>query len=793
MVDFPHEFEFDVLLRDGGVVHFRPIRPEDATLEHEFILRVGPQSMYQRFFRAKKDLSPEELRYFTTVDYDDRMALIALDGDRMVAVGRYDVTSTDGPASGRVAEVAFLVEDAYQGRGIGALLLQHLTVYARLRGVTAFEAFVLADNFGMMRLFRSSGYRVERSLDEDVYRVEFPTEYSTEARAADWEHERRSVTASLIPLFFPRRVAVIGAEQTETVAGGRLLRNLVFGSYTGIVFPVNPARGFVHSIKSYQSVMDVPDDIDLAFVAVSPEESVDAVTAAGKRGAKAVVVTGWSNEDRTAWEQTLLRAARRAGMRMLGPDSAGIVVTNAKVSLFGHTGVAGVPAGPVAVATQGGALAVAMLADATRLSSGISSFVSLGDAGDITANDLLIYWEGDPDTSVIALYVESFGNPRRFGRLARRVGRTKPIVAIKGGRIGIDPGADAEHREAAVEALFRASGVIRAETMTELFDVVQLLAMQPLPGGRRVAVVADAAGPASLTAGALEANGLVLPATITLGDRTVANPIITTNLTGTANEVTRSAEVDAVVIVDVPQIGVDREPATLAGDRVIPVLTVRMGQDVADERLPVYRYPEPASRALAAVVRYAEWRNRPEGDFPEFPDVDRPGAADSVRRALNRLGVEGGPLEPVEVRDLLDRYRIGQGEPSGDGVEVAVSMTEDAVFGPLIVFRMSGPMGELSGDRSFRINPLRELDAVQMIDEVRSASLLASDAARALLADLILRVSFLVENAPEIITLSLDPILAGSDGIVVRGASAVVRPLPGAFSPSRKDVPGRML
>lgn len=793
MPGYPSEFEFDVLLRDGGVVHFRPIRPEDAPLEHEFILRVGPQSMYQRFFRAKKDLSPEELRYFTTVDYDDRMALIALDGDRMVAVGRYDVTGTGGPASGRVAEVAFLVEDAYQGRGIGALLLQHLTVYARLRGVTAFEAFVLADNFGMMRLFRSSGYWVERSLDEDVYRVEFPTEYSTEARAADWEHERRSVTASLIPLFFPRRVAVIGAEQNETVPGGRLLRNLVFGSYTGIVFPVNPARGFVHSIKSYQSVSDVPDEIDLAFVALSPEESADAVALAGRRGAKAVVVTGWNRQDGSGWEQTLLRASRRAGMRMLGPDSAGIVVTNAKVCLFGHTGFGPVPAGPVAVATQGGAMAVAMLADAARLSTGLSSFVSLGDAGDITANDLLIYWEGDPDTTVIALYVESFGNPRRFGRLARRVGRSKPIVAIKGGRTGIDPGAEAEHREAAVEALFRASGVIRAETMTELFDVVQLLAMQPLPAGRRVAVVADTGGPASLTAGALEANGLVLPATVTLGHQRVSNPIITGDLTATANEARESGEVDAVVIVEVPQVGVERESTSLAGGSRIPVLAVRMGQDVAGAVLPVYRYPEPAARALAAAVRYAEWRNRPEGDFPEFPDVDRPRAAESIRRGLNRLGAEGGKLEPGEIREILDSYRIGQGEPPMDGVEVAVSMTEDAVFGPLIVFRMSGPMGELSGDRSFRINPLHGSDALEMIEEVRSASLVASGAARAMLADLILRVSFLVENAPEIVTLSLDPILAGPDGVVVQGAGAAVRPLPGAFSPSRKDVPGRML
>jgi acyl-CoA synthetase (NDP forming)/RimJ/RimL family protein N-acetyltransferase len=778
MAGYPHEFEFDVLLTDGSVVHLRPIRPEDAPLEHAFILRVGPQSMYQRFFRAKNDLSPEELRYFTTIDYADRMALIALDGDRMVAVGRYDVTNPGEETSSRVAEVAFLVEDSYQGRGIGSLLLQHLTVYARLKGVTEFEAFVLADNFGMMRLFRSSGYRVERSLEEDVYTVEFPTEYSPEARTADWEHERRSVTASLVPLFFPRRVAVVGAEQTGALAGGRVLRNLVLGSYTGIVFPVNPATSFVHSIKSYPSIIDIPDDIDLAFITVPPEEAVDALAVAGAKGVRAVVVTGWTTDERRTWEERLLRAARRAGM-----------------SLFGHTGVTDVSPGRIALATQSGALAVAMLSDAALLSCGLSSFVSLGDAGDITANDLLIYWEGDPDTTVIGLYVESFGNPRRFGRLARRVGRNKPIVAVKGGRSSVEPGPDAEHRAAAVEALFRASGVIRAETMTELFDIVQLLERQPLPGGRRVVVVADTPGPASLTAGALEANGLELPATVTLGGRTLANPILTDagGLADTLAAVATSGQADAIVIVDVPHVGPDQDLAALPEKSEVTIVAVRMGEGGHDVRLPVYRYPEPAARALAAAVRYAEWRSRPEGGFPEFADVDRAGASDVVRQALGRLGPAGGMLLPDEIGALLDRFGIDHSAPQAMGVEVAVSMTEDAVFGPLVVFRMSGATAELSGDRSFRINPLRDVDARDMIDEVKAAALLDDGETRATLADLILRVSFLVENAPEITAMTLDPIHVSAQGSVVGAATASVRPLPGAFSPSRKDVPGRML
>lgn len=791
MAGYPNEFEFDVLLAQGRVIHIRPIRPEDAPLEAAFIERVGPQSMYQRFFRAKKGLSPEELRYFTTIDYDDRMALIALDGDRMVAVGRYDISVGKQHDGGRVAEVAFLVEDAYQGQGIGAHLLQHLTVYARLKGVTEFEAFVLADNFGMMRLFRSSGYRVQRSLEEDVYRVEFPTEYSPEARAADWEHERRSVTASLTPLFFPRRVAIVGADQDTSVPGGRLVRNLVLGSYTGIAYPVNPSRRFVHSIRSYPTIEDVPDDIDLAFIALPPDASIEAVTAAGRKGVKVAVVTAWTAIDRPVWEDRLLRAARRVGMRMLGPDSAGIVVTSPEVSFHGHTGSATVREGRVGLATQSGALGTAMLNDAARLSCGLSSFVSLGDAGDITANDLLIYWEGDPFTSVIALYVESFGNARRFGRLARRVGRSKPIVAVKGGRTGVTRGVDSESRQAAVEALFRTSGVIRAETMTEMFDIVQLLSRQPLPAGRRVAVLAEAPGPASLTAGVLEANGLDVPPTVAVDGEPVPNPII-----AAAGEHQRLVEAlaaaraaDSIVVVDIPMVGVD---APVLGAEGVPVLAVHMGEGVPQTGVPVYGYPEPAARALAAAVRYAEWRRRPEGEVPEYPEVQRAEAAALIRHAMGRIGEEGGDLSSHETRQLLELYGIPTEGPAG-GTAGAVSMQEDPLFGPLIMFRMSGRLAELAGDQSFRINPLHDRDALEMLDEVRSAALISDDAGRRSLADLILRVSFLVENIPEITELHLDPVLVVEGRAHVGAAAGVVRPLRGAFSPSRKDVPGRML
>jgi acyl-CoA synthetase (NDP forming)/GNAT superfamily N-acetyltransferase len=798
---YPTEFEFDVLLKDGGVIHLRPITPEDSSLEAAFISRVGPRSMYQRFFRAKKDLTPEELRYFTTVDYDERMALIALDGDRMVAVGRYDVTSARESDGGRVAEVAFLVEDRYQGRGIGALLLQHLTVYARLKGVTEFKAFVLADNFGMMRLFRSSGYKVEPSLEEDVYRVEFPTEYSIEARAADWEHERRAVTASLTPLFYPRTVAVVGAEQGTDHPAGRLLKNLLRGSYTGIVHPVNPERGFVHSVKCYPSVGDIPDDVDLAFISVAPEEAIDAVGACGARGVRAVVVTSATSVAPDDWQTRLLRATRRSGMRMLGPDSAGVVVTNAEVGLHGHTGTAPALAGRVGLATQSGAISTAILQDAVRFGCGLSSFVSLGTAGDVTANDLVIYWEGDPFTSVIALYVESVGSARRFGRLARRVSRHKPIVAIKGGRTAI---GSAAVEDAAIEALFRSAGVLRAETIHEMFDMIRLLSGPTLPMGRRIAVVGDAPGPASLAARALEAAGLDLPAGVNLASGEFSNPAVVPGerLGEVADALRQSGSFDAVVVVQVPEPG---EPAVMGVDvstAGLPVVAVQMGisdEVAAASPLPVYPYPESAARALAAAVRYAEWRSRPEGAVREFADVDRPGAKSFLQKAVRRLGDEGGALDQDELHELLHRYRVPFASLQSVG-RVAVTMREDPLFGPLVGFRMSGEVSRLAGDQSVRINPLTDLDAAEMIREVRSAGVLLGGEGRspadvAALEEMILRVSCLVEDHPEIVEIQLDPVAVGpvGSGVSVESARVLVRPLEGSLSPSRKDVPGRML
>jgi len=911
MAEYPQDFEFDVLLRDGAVIHLRPIRPDDAEREHRFFQRVGPESVYHRFFRMKRDLSPEELRHFTTLDYDDRMAFVAIDEDEMVAVGRYDVMPTPDRAEGRIAEVAFLVQDSFQGRGLGSHLLQHLTVYARLRGITEFEAFVLAENHAMLRLFRESGYRLTRTLDEGIYSVDFPIEYSLEAREAEWEHEKRAVTASLMPIVYPTSVAVVGASRDDRSIGGRLLRNLLMRGFTGPVYPVNPNAPFVHAVKTYPSVGEIPDPVDLAFIAVPAAVVPEVIDECGRKGVKGVVVIsagfGEAGDAGAAVERALVGSARRYGMRLVGPNCMGVVNTDIKVNLDGQFGPTFPPGGNVAMSSQSGALGLAILEQAAELGIGISTFVSLGNRADVSATDLLLYWEHDPASDVILLYVESFGNPRRFGRLARRVSRSKPIVVVKAGRSAAGARAVANHTgslaslDVAVDALFRQSGVIRTETLHELFDVTSLLASQPLPKGRRVAVLSNAGGPAILAADALEALGLELPELSPELQKCLAEPLAATAATrnpvdmiasagaaeyeATLNLLLNSDEVDAVIAVYIPTVpegtldvaAAVRTTVEAARDADKTALAVFMGSRSAidelihgDVQVPVYPYPESAARALAAAVNYAEWKERPEGTYPKFPEVDRVDAEATVRGALGRLGRAGGWLTENEVLSLLRAYGIptaqaavattaadavqkaeeidgsvalkvvapsiihksdvggvvlgveGEAEVrrafeqvtgvSDDaqgvlvqqyvegGREVIVGMTEDPLFGPLVVFGLGGIFVELMQDVVFRINPLSDLDAREMITAVRSAKLLsgyrgAPGGDVEAVEDLLLRVSKLVEDTPEITEIDLNPVkvLEPGNGVCVVDARIRIRQLAGGLLPSRKDVPGRML
>jgi acetyl coenzyme A synthetase (ADP forming)-like protein len=900
---YPSEFELDVVLRDGETVQVRPITPADGPLLVDFFERMGPESRYFRFFRVKQSLPPEEVAFFTTVDYFNRMALIVLDGDSMVAVARYDREGEGSPE----AEVAFAVADDQQGRGIGTELLQLLTSHARQNGVEQFRAFVLPENVQMMRVFRNSGYELRRTVDDGVYTVDFPVAYTEGARTAAEQREKRAIAASILPLFFPRTIAVIGASTRSGAIGNTLFRNLLHSGFAGAVYPVNPNTAVVNSVRAYKKVTDIPDDIDLAILAVPVSAALDAARDCAKKGVRGLVVitagfseVGGEGDD---LEEELLDIVRKAGMRMVGPNCMGLLNTAHPVSMNATFSPIYPPAGNIAMSSQSGALGIAILEYASRNGLGISQFVSVGNKADVSGNDLLLHWEDDPSTDVILLYLESFGNPRRFARLARRVARKKPIVAVKSGRTAAGSRAASSHTGAlasldvAVDALFQQSGVIRTETLEEMFAVGALLANQPIPKGRRVGIVTNAGGPGILAADALESRGLSLPEFSKELQRRIRaqlpaeassrNPVdmiagaTADDFRQVVHEVLNSGEVDALMVIYVPtspaglvEIGTSIRVAAeeYRGDTTI--LSVLMQSDeisglMSSEkvRVPTFPFPENAARALARVVRHGEWLQRDPGDIPSFGDADVEGAKMIVADAVARIGDdEGGWLEPDEVVAVLGSFGIElpvskvTADPEAavaaareiggpvalkviseralhksdvggvllgvegddavrngfvavtaavdqhDGVlvqemiegghEVLIGMTEDPNFGPMLVYGLGGVYVELLKDVAFRLNPLTDVDAAEMIEEIKGADLLKGYrnmplGDREALKEALLRVSAMVTALPEIVDMDLNPVKVLEPGNGVRAVDAriKVRPTQPGWSPELLDLP----
>jgi acyl-CoA synthetase (NDP forming)/ribosomal protein S18 acetylase RimI-like enzyme len=683
----PRHWAADVLLRDGRTAHIRPIRPDDREVFVEFYARVSDQSKYYRFFSPMPKLSERDIDRFTHVDNVDRVALVLTLQGRIIAVGRYD---TVRPGE---AEVAFLVEDQHQGRGIGQLLLEHLAQAGRERGVERFVAEVLPDNTRMIQTFRDAGYRVVSEYDEGVLQLEFSIDPTDTAIGLMATREHRAEAASIERFFHPRSVAVIGASRRQETIGRALVRNLVAGEFTGRVYAVNPSASAVSGLPTYKTVADIPDDVDVAIVAVPADSVQDVVLDCAAKGVHGLVVisSGFAEtgEEGRVRQRKLVGLSRSYGLRLIGPNALGVINTDAAVSLNASLSPLMPPRGRAGFFCQSGALGTAILEKVYNRGLGLSTFVSAGNRADVSGNDLLQYWEEDDSTEVVLLYLESIGNPRKFSRIARRVSLRKPIIAVRSGRTtqGVPMGHAVRKiaaPPAAVDAMFRQAGVIQVDTLEEMFDVAQLLAHQPLPRGRRVAIVGNSDALGLLAADAAAAVGLVVNKSTALGAEASAE-----DFEDALDDAIDDPDVDSVVAVYVPPINVSGEDvanvlAAVGEQSDKPLVSSFLGSEGVPELLrvpdvagstagrgsvPSYPGVEAAVRALARVVEYAVWLRTPDGTAAD-PDgtpavAEGPGGAPVDPAAAKRIVAEllsrhpkGTELDRVTLTDLLGAYGI---------------------------------------------------------------------------------------------------------------------------------------
>ncbi len=884
-------YRTSVILTDGTSLQLRPIRRDDEQRLLDLFYRLSSRTIYLRFHYVLSQMTREEAQRYCAVDSESRFALVGTLGEgaeeRIIAVGRYE-----RPPMSDVAEVAFLVEDPYQGKGLGTHLLEQLAVRARERGIRSFQAEVLAENADMMGVFRDSGFHTAEEMEHGVFRVVLdilPTPVVEERFA---EREKVATIASMKAFLEPHSIAVIGASRRSTAIGYKLFRNILYNGFQGVGYPVNPNAEVVASVKTYPSVLDIPGDVELAVIVVPADMVHNAVQQCGRKHVRGMIVitagfgeTGPAGKEK---EQAILETARSYGMRMVGPNCMGIINTHPDVSMNATFSSVFPPSGNIAMSTQSGALGLAILEYAQSLNVGLSTFVSTGNGVDVSAIDLLLYWEQDPATDVILLYMESFGSPRRFARVARSVAAVKPVVALKSGRTAAGVRAAASHTgalattEVAAEALFRQAGMIRVDTLEELFDVANFLSHQPVPKGGHVAILSNGGGPAIMAADACAGRGLELP---TLAQKTVdglrsflpaaaavGNPI---DMTAEARDeeygkalkyLAEDERIDSVIVIFVPPVLV--QPEAVAGairsvapefrKRGKPLVASFMGSKGVSSLLgskeegyvPSFVFPESGADALAKAYQYGQWLRRSAGSIPKLSGMNPQRADQLLESGCKRDSAGHNWLDPLCIFELLSCYDIQMVQPTpahtpseaaraardagfpvvikllsdtithktevggvkldlrsedeveeafheikerlarigkademqgvlvqkmvSGGVEMIVGVSQDPAFGPLILLGMGGIYTELFQDVAFRIHPLTDVDAQEMVRSIKAYRLLTGFRGAPLadvkaLEDLLLRVSAMVEDLPQIVELDLNPVkvLERDQGYVV--------------------------
>jgi len=809
------------LLADGTTVEIREAAAADADDVRAMHERLSPANSYFRFFSFSPQAPEREAKRLTRPPEPDHAALIALLGGELVGVASYESTGKPG-----AAEVAFAVADEMHGRGIATLLLEHLVSLARQRHLTTFTAETLPENHAMLRVFAAAGLEVRRRFADGVIELTMPLPSPDSQQFGSYLDKvagraSRADIASLRSVLQPASIAVIGAGRHRGSVGREILHNIVAGGYTGQIHPVNARGGYVEGLAALTSPADLPENVDVAIIAVPAADVAAVAEQCGRRGVHALAVISAGLGDSGA---DLLAICRQYGMRLVGPNSYGIAVPALRLNAsFARTAPL---AGDAGLVVQSGGIGMSLLDHLGRLGIGVSSFASVGDKYDVSSNDMLTWWEQDEQTSLAILYLESYGSPRGFARTAQRVGSELPVLTVVSGRSAAGRRAAESHAAAAAppivtqEALFGQAGIIATHSLGELVDTAAFLAAQPLPAGRRVAIVSNAGGAGALAADACVESGLTVTMlgldtqeklTRLLPSRSaVSGPVDTTGAVepeafrACLEHVAADEAVDALLAIGVPTAVADLTEAILTADVMKPVAAAVLGRPESvsilsppveatrrRRRVPVYGYPESAARALAHAASYREWRDAEHGQVPELEGVD----ADAARTLVSDFlaaNSDGGWLPAADAAALAGYYGIAVGRPASvaDGVETVVGVVAEPVFGPLVVFGLGGVpaadlLGDVPGDKAARLAPLTDADAEAMVGAVRAAPLLTGQAGgpamdTGALAGLLLRVSRLADDLPEVVELDLEPVITSPDGafpvdVRIRAAPATPR------------------
>ncbi|MET7641913.1 GNAT family N-acetyltransferase [Streptomyces sp. NPDC005438] len=895
---YPTHWEADVVLRDGGTARIRPITPDDAKRLVDFYEQVSDESKYFRFFAPYPRLSDRDVHRFTHHDYVDRVGLAVTVGGEFIATVRYDRIDERGlPASAPadMAEVAFLVQDAHQGRGVASTLLEHIAAVARERGIRRFVAELLPANRKMAKVFTDAGYSQQRSFEDGSLHLTLALEPTEKSLAVMHGREQRAEARSVHRLLAPGSVAVVGARRTPDGAGRTVLESLRTSHFTGRVYAVNhrlpegeePAH--LGGFPAYRSVREVPEPVDLVVLAVPAARVPELVAECGECGVSGLVILA-ADFDRDEQRQ-LVHQARALGMRIIGPNAFGLINNAEDVRLNATLSPRAPALGRVGLFTQSGAIGIALLEGLHRRGAGLSSFVSAGNRADVSGNDVLQYWDDDPHTDLALMYLESIGNPRKFTRLTKRTARRKPVVVVRGARhsgSAPPPGHAAPPTrtpDATVSSLLRQSGVILVDTVTELVDVGLLLGHQPVPEGPRVGIVGNSESMCLLTYDACLARSLRPRPPVDLTP--AASP---EDFRAALSEALASEEVDAVVVAAIPWVGdvpaarLARALGETARESTKPVAVTHLAIEGLEEELahwgiPAYPAPERVVHPLSEAVRYGQWLREAEhpGRVPEF-EVDEPGAAALLDRVtpqppqeaddpVARVGeaVPSRPLDPSDAATLLGAYGIHPlsalpaldveaavraadqlgypvalkttaphlrhradlggvrldipdatgmrrafeeltaafGAPeelrpvvqamAPRGVDTLVRASVDPSIGAVLSFGLAGPPSQLLGDVAHRLIPATDREVAELVRDIRSAPILfgwrgARPVDTPALEDLLCRLSLLVDQHPQVVSVELEPVVVASRGLTVLGASVRVAP-----PPSRPDLGARRL